>query len=328
MSTQQRTVLVVGGAGYIGSHMVARLLEAGHRPLVLDNLSTGHRDLVPAQVPFYNGRCGETAVLSRVFSEHRVDAVMHFAASSLVGESVANPIKYYRNNVSETVELLATMIEHGVKCFILSSTAAVYGEPVEVPITETHPSQPTNPYGNTKAALERLLAELARAHGLQYMALRYFNAAGAHPTGTIGERHDPETHLIPILLQVALGQRDKAQVFGMDWPTPDGSCIRDYVHVCDLADAHLLAVEALLAGKPNAVYNLGTGQGQSVLEVLESVRRITGHPIPVDVGPRRAGDPAVLVASAERIANELGWRARYTQIDEIVRTAWRFHQGA
>ncbi|MEI6319428.1 MAG: UDP-glucose 4-epimerase GalE [Pseudomonadota bacterium] len=327
MMNVPRTVLVVGGAGYIGSHMVATLLEAGHVPLVLDNFSTGHRDLLAPGVVHYEGRCGDGPLLARIFSEHKVDAVMHFAASSLVGESVTDPINYYRNNVSQTIELLAAMVEHGVKRFILSSTAAVYGEPVQVPIDETHPTQPTNPYGTTKAALERLLAELAYAHALQYVSLRYFNAAGAHPNGRIGERHDPETHLIPILLQVALGQRKQAQVYGLDWPTPDGSCIRDYVHVCDLASAHLAAVQALFAGAPNAIYNLGTGQGCSVLEVLESVRRITGHPIPVVVSKRRAGDPAVLVASADKIQRELGWTPRYAAIDDIVGSAWRWHRG-
>jgi UDP-glucose 4-epimerase len=324
----RRTVLVVGGAGYIGSQMVATLLEAGHVPLILDNFSTGHRDLLAPGVAHYEGRCGDAALLGRIFSEHSVDAVMHFAASSLVGESVTDPIKYYRNNVSETVELLAAMIEHRVGRFILSSTAAVYGEPVQVPIDETHPTQPTNPYGTTKAALERLLAEVSRAHGLQFVSLRYFNAAGAHPSGRIGERHDPETHLIPILLQVALGQRKQAQVYGLDWPTRDGSCIRDYVHVCDLAAAHLAALEALFVGAPNAIYNLGTGQGCSVLEVLESVRRITGHPIPVEVSARRPGDPAVLVASSDKIQRELGWKPRFASIDDIVTSAWRWHSKA
>ena len=324
----RRTVLVVGGAGYIGSQMVATLLEAGHVPLILDNVSTGHRDLLAPGVAHYEGRCGDAALLGRIFSEHSVDAVMHFAASSLVGESVTDPIKYYRNNVSETVELLAAMIEHRVGRFILSSTAAVYGEPVQVPIDETHPTQPTNPYGTTKAALERLLAEVSRAHGLQFVSLRYFNAAGAHPSGRIGERHDPETHLIPILLQVALGQRKQAQVYGLDWPTRDGSCIRDYVHVCDLAAAHLAALEALFVGAPNAIYNLGTGQGCSVLEVLESVRRITGHPIPVEVSARRPGDPAVLVASSDKIQRELGWKPRFASIDDIVTSAWRWHSKA
>lgn len=325
-SKQGDAVLVVGGAGYIGSHMVRTLLDSGLRVVVLDNLSTGHRKLLHPGAEFVEGACGDRALVAGILRDRKVGAVMHFAASSLVGESVKDPLKYYRNNLAQTIDLLSAMQDAGARHFILSSTAAVYGEPESVPITEAHPARPTNPYGSTKAALERCLAEVDAATGIRFMSLRYFNAAGAHPDGTIGELHDPETHLIPILMQVALGQRDKVQVFGTDWPTPDGSCVRDYIHVCDLASAHLAALKALQDGAPSAIYNLGTGHGYSVLEVVEAVRRVTGHPIPVELSGRRAGDPAVLVADAGLVARELGWKPATSTLDEIVSSAWRWHR--
>jgi UDP-glucose 4-epimerase len=318
-------ILVVGGAGYIGSHMVLDLLRAGYPVVTLDNLSRGHRDLLPGG-EFVEGDLGNSADLRRVFSDYPVRAVMHFAAHSQVGESVERPLMYYRNNVANTINLLEAMLEAGVGHFIFSSTAAVYGEPVRVPITEDHPLSPTNPYGATKLAVERLLADLGPASGLTWSVLRYFNAAGADASGTIGERHEPETHLIPLVLQVATGQRSGIRIFGDDYPTPDGTCLRDYVHVSDLTRAHLLALEALLAGGASSTYNLGNSTGYSVRQVIDVARAVTGHPIPAEIAPRRAGDPAVLVADSERIRAELGWRPAYEDLDAIVRTAWEWHQ--
>ena len=319
------TILVVGGAGYIGSHMVKELLQAGYPVVVLDNLSRGHRELVPGG-EFVQGDLGDAAVLDRVFSKHRIGAVMHFAAYSLVGESVEKPLDYYRNNVSCTVELLAAMQRHGVPRFIFSSTAAVYGEPAKVPITEDMPCQPTNPYGASKLTVERLLAECDRAWGLRYVSLRYFNAAGADASGELGERHDPESHLIPLVLQVATGERKQIGIFGTDYPTPDGTCVRDYIHVSDLAAAHLLALKRLTDGGASAIYNLGNSRGHSVREVIETARRVTGHPIPETVAARRSGDPAVLVADSSRIRRELGWQPRYEDLSAIVETAWKWHR--
>ncbi|HUT41754.1 MAG TPA: UDP-glucose 4-epimerase GalE [Gammaproteobacteria bacterium] len=318
-------ILVVGGAGYIGSHMVLDLLRADYPVVTLDNLSRGHRDLLPGG-DFVEGDLGNPADLQRVFSSYPVRAVMHFAAHSQVGESVEQPLMYYRNNVANTIGLLEAMQTAGVKHFIFSSTAAVYGEPDQVPITEEHPRNPTNPYGATKLAVERLLADLSPASGLTWSVLRYFNAAGADASGRIGERHEPETHLIPLVLQVATGQRDGIRIFGDDYPTPDGTCLRDYVHVSDLTRAHLLALEALLGGGGNSTYNLGNSTGYSVRQVIEAARTITGHPIPADTAPRRAGDPAVLVADSSRIRAQLGWQPAYEDIDAIIRTAWEWHQ--
>lgn len=318
-------ILVVGGAGYIGSHMVLDLLRADYPVVTLDNLSRGHRDLLPGG-DFVEGDLGNPADLQRVFSSYPVRAVMHFAAHSQVGESVEQPLMYYRNNVANTIGLLEAMQTASVKHFIFSSTAAVYGEPDQVPITEEHPRNPTNPYGATKLAVERLLADLSPASGLTWSVLRYFNAAGADASGRIGERHEPETHLIPLVLQVATGQRDGIRIFGDDYPTPDGTCLRDYVHVSDLTRAHLLALEALLGGGGNSTYNLGNSTGYSVRQVIEAARTITGHPIPADTAPRRAGDPAVLVADSSRIRAQLGWQPAYEDIDAIIRTAWEWHQ--
>lgn len=320
------TILVVGGAGYIGSHMVLDLLQAGHDVVVLDNLSRGHCDLLIGGT-FVEGDLGDGQLLDRVFSQYRITAVMHFAAYSLVGESVSKPLDYYRNNVAKTVELLAAMVRHNVRYFIFSSTAAVYGEPRAMePLREDAPCQPTNPYGATKLAVERMLADTAIAGNFRYVSLRYFNAAGADPSGRVGERHHPETHLIPLVLQVATGERQAIQIYGTDYPTLDGTCIRDYVHVCDLTQAHLLALEHLLKGGGSAVYNLGNNKGNSVRALVEMARRITRHPIPAVEAERRPGDPAFLVADSGKIRRELGWQPRYEDITTIIETAWAWHR--
>ncbi|MFZ7125014.1 MAG: UDP-glucose 4-epimerase GalE [Desulfobacterales bacterium] len=317
-------ILVVGGAGYIGSHMVKALLEAGFWPVTLDNLSRGHRELVPGG-EFIEGDLSDTVLLDRLFSRFPIDAVLHFAADSLVGESVTRPLQYYRNNVAGTLGLVEAMVRNDVDALIFSSTAAVYGEPGAAPISETHPCRPTNPYGATKLAVERMLADCEAAYGLRSISLRYFNAAGAHESGTIGERHRPETHLIPLVLETAAGLRDRIRIFGEDYPTPDGTCVRDYIHVSDLAQAHLLALERLLNGAAGAVYNLGNSKGYSVREVIDSARRITGRPIDTEPAERRPGDPAVLVAASDRARGELGWRPRYESLETIVETAWAWH---
>ncbi len=317
-------ILVVGGAGYIGSHMVNELLKAGYGTITLDNLSKGHRDLIPGG-DFVEGDLADVALLDEIFASNEIAAVMHFAAFSLVGESVAKPLDYYRNNVAATMELVDAMVRHDVKRFIFSSTAAVYGEPVDVPITEDHPNLPTNPYGATKIAVERMLRDCDTAHGLKYVTLRYFNAAGADESAMLGERHRPETHLIPLILKVATGEADSIAILGTDYPTPDGTCLRDYVHVTDLAQAHLLALEALLGGARSAVYNLGNSKGYSVREVIDLARKVTGHPIPAIEGDRRPGDPAVLVASSDRIREELGWKPRFEDLETIIKTAWAWH---
>lgn len=318
-------ILVVGGAGYIGSHMVHELLEKGYDPLVFDNLSTGHTWAVPAE-KLVKGSLADREALARLFAEHRFAAVMHFASFIQVGESVTAPLKYYENNVSNTINLLRAMEQAEVKRLVFSSTAAVYGTPISVPIAETAPLHPENPYGRSKLMVEEILADCESAWGLASAKLRYFNAAGAHPSGKIGEAHDPESHLIPIILQVPLGAREHITVNGDDYPTPDGTCIRDYIHVCDLAAAHTLALEALLDGRGSMVYNLGNGRGHSIREVIDVCRRVTGHPIPVHFGPRRAGDPARLVASSEKIINELGWTPRYAELEAIVESAWQWHR--
>jgi len=321
---KQRKILVVGGAGYIGSHMVNELIRVGHHVVTLDNLSTGHRDLLPGG-ELVVGSLGDVAVLNDVFSGHRFDAVMHFAACSLVGESVADPLRYYRNNIAETIELLSAMIQYHIKYFIFSSSAAVYGEPKETPIPENHPCNPTNPYGRTKLAVERMLHDCDVAYGLKYVAFRYFNAAGADESGKLGEKHEPETHLIPSILKVALGEREAVKIFGDSYPTPDGTCIRDYIHVNDLTKAHLLAIEALFEGKKSCVYNLGNSRGYSVLEVIDMARTVTGRNIPSVVAEPRPGDPAVLIASSETARSELGWRPSYEDLETIIKTAWIWH---
>ena len=319
------TILVVGGAGYIGSHMVLDLLQSGYEVIVLDNLSRGHRDLLSGGT-FIEGDLGDARLLDSIFSQRRIAAVMHFAAFSLVSESVSKPLDYYRNNVAKTVELLAAMARHKVRHFIFSSTAAVYGEPrAMAPLQENSPCLPTNPYGATKLTVERMLSDNAAAGDFRYVSLRYFNAAGADPSGRLGERHEPETHLIPLVLKVATGERRDIQIFGTDYSTQDGTCIRDYVHVCDLTQAHLLALEYLLAGGSSAVYNLGNNKGHSVREVVETARRITKHAIPVIEAGRRPGDPAFLVAESAKIRHELGWQPRYEDLAAIIETAWVWH---
>ncbi|MFJ4191268.1 UDP-glucose 4-epimerase GalE [Kitasatospora sp. NPDC089509] len=309
--------LVTGGAGYVGSVVAAHLLEAGHEVTVLDDLSTGFREGVPTGAEFVEGRIQEAGrVLDGSF-----DGVLHFAASSQVGESVVDPEKYWRNNVAGSLELITAMREAGVRKLVFSSTAAVYGEPEVVPIAETARTSPTNTYGASKLAMDHMITSEAVAHGLAAVSLRYFNVAGAY--GAYGERHDPESHLIPLVFQAALGRRPHIAVFGEDYPTPDGTCIRDYIHVADLADAHLLALTAAKPGE-HLICNLGNGSGFSVREVIESVKRVTGREIPVQVAGRRAGDPAVLVASAERAHQELGWTPRRPNLDDIVADAWKF----
>jgi UDP-glucose 4-epimerase len=321
---KEYSILVVGGAGYIGTHMVKELLEAGHNVVILDNLSTGNRELV-AGGTFIEGNLGDAGLLDQLFSNYRIDVVMYFAAYSLVGESVVNPLKYYRNNLAETIELLDAMKRHNVDHFIFSSSAAVYGEPVEAPVTEAHPCNPTNPYGETKLAIERMLEACDLAHGLKYVSLRYFNAAGADESGAIGEKHKHETHLIPLILKVAAGELENIEIFGTDYPTADGTCIRDYIHVTDLASAHLLAMEYLMNKGRSAVYNLGNSTGYSVLEVIKTAEKVTGRSIQAVPAGRRRGDPAVLIAGSDKIRQQLGWRPRYEDLEIIIKTAWGWH---
>lgn len=324
-------VLVVGGAGYIGSHVVRGLTRSGHTPIVLDNLSTGHAEAVNRAgegIQLIRGSAGNRELVCDILRARGVSAVMHFAAASLVGESMSNPSKYWTNNVSDAIGLLDAMVACGVKYLVFSSTAAVYGEPVEVPITEDHVKRPTNTYGMTKLAIEHMLSGYDHAHGLRSISLRYFNAAGADYAGDIGEDHSPETHLIPILLQTALGHRDKVTIYGDDYPTRDGTCIRDYVHVSDLADAHILALSALEAGSGSMTLNLGTGSGFSVAEVVCAAEAVVGKEIPKEYGPRRPGDPAVLVADSTRARVELGYRPKYNEIGRIIESAWTWHAGA
>ncbi|HEY1077192.1 MAG TPA: UDP-glucose 4-epimerase GalE [Fontimonas sp.] len=318
-------VLVAGGAGYIGAHMCKQLADHGHRVVVCDNLASGHRAAV-RWGDFVEASIGDADALDRLFSHYRIDAVMHFAASSIVAESVADPLTFYRNNVAHTVTLLEAMQRHGVSRFVFSSTASIFGEPQAALIDENHPKRPVNPYGWTKLAVEQLLEDCARAYGLRSVSLRYFNAAGADPSGEIGEAHEPETHLIPRLLRAANGEPLPVRIFGDDYPTPDGTCIRDYIHVNDLADAHLKALLALDRSAGFACYNLGNGQGYSVREVISSVESVIGRPLDMEIAPRRPGDPARLVASSARAAEELGWAPRIRDIRAIIETAWRWHQ--
>lgn len=317
-------ILVIGGAGYVGSHTVKQLIRNGHDVWVYDNLSKGHRGAVPAAC-LIEGELADRSKLERVFKQHQIEAVMHFAAFALVGESVENPAIYYQNNVAATLELLEAMRAAAVWRIVFSSTTATYGQPEKIPISESTLQLPINPYGFTKMVIERALTDYARAYGFGCAALRYFNAAGASEDGTIGEDHDPESHLIPIILQVALGQRDAIGIFGDDYPTPDGTCIRDYIHVNDLADAHLRAL-ALLEPGSNLQMNLGTGRGYSVKSVVEACRKVTGHSIAVRMEARRPGDPAELVADSSLAQRVLHWQPQYTDIESIVRTAWKWHQ--
>ena len=315
-------ILVTGGAGYIGSHMVACLRDAGREVVVVDDLSTGHADAIPADVPFIEADVGDPGAMRDLLQTQKIDAIIHFAAKSQVGESVVDPRVYWRGNVLATTQLLECALDAGVKRFILSSTAAVYGTPTRVPIVETDPTVPINPYGETKLAIERMLQSYARAYDFRFCALRYFNAAGADAARGLGERHDPETHLIPLVLDAALGLRPDVTVFGRDYDTPDGTCIRDYIHVVDLAAAHLAALDYLAAGGEGGAFNLGTGEGHSVAEVIATCERVTGLAIPVLTGQRRPGDPASLVASPHRAQEELGWRATRSDLARIVEDAW------
>lgn len=318
-------VLVTGGAGYIGSHTVLELLKRGEQVVIVDNLSKGHKKAV------LGGKlcCGDlrdSEFLDRVFSENQIEAVVHFAAFSLVGESIQMPLNYYDNNFVSGLSLLKKMNEYGTKKFIFSSTAATYGEPENIPILETDRTEPTNPYGEVKLSFEKMLKWADVAYGIKHVSLRYFNASGADESGKIGEDHSPESHLIPIVLQVALGQREHITVFGDDYNTEDGTCIRDYIHVTDLADAHLLALEKLRNGGESSIYNLGSGKGFSVKQIIEKAREVTGAAIPEVVGMRRAGDPAVLIASSDKIKKELGWAPRFDDVGKIIETAWNWHR--
>lgn len=317
-------VLVTGGAGYIGSHTVAALHERGEEIVVLDNLQQGHKEaLLGGKLYVGDLRDGET--LDKLFSENEIDAVIHFAANSLVGESMKDPGKYYHNNVYGTLCLLEKMNQYGVKKIVFSSTAATYGEPENVPIDEYDRTTPTNAYGETKLAMEKMMKWFDTAHSVKYISLRYFNAAGAHASGKIGEAHDPETHLIPIVLEAALGKRPHISVFGDDYATEDGTCIRDYIHVSDLADAHVLALDALRKGSDSAIYNLGSSNGFSVKQVIDIAREVTGREIPVAMEQRRAGDPAVLIASSQRARQELGWNPQRSNLNDIIASAWSWH---
>ena len=321
-----KTILVAGGAGYIGSHMVALLVKRGYEVIVADNLRTGHWQAVKGAKKLYVGDLRDNAFLEQVFSENDIDGVINFAAFSLVGESVTNPLKYYGNNVEGAVSLLSAMKAHGVDKMVFSSTAATYGEPEKQPIEEHDRTEPTNPYGATKLAIENMLKWCDRAYGIRYAALRYFNAAGSDTETGIGEDHDPESHLIPLVMKTALGQRDHIGIFGEDYPTADGTCVRDYIHVNDLAEAHLLALEYLAGGGSSDVFNLGSGDGYSVKEIIETARRVTGREIKATVEPRRAGDPSVLIASNKKAAEVLGWKP-VRGLEQIISDAWAWHSG-
>ncbi len=319
-------VLVLGGAGYIGSHTALELVKAGSEVIVADNLSTGYLAAVPKDAKFRRGDIHDLAFLDDLLKTEKPDAVIHFAAFSLVGESVTDPLKYYDNNLCGTKVLLDAMVKNGVDKIVFSSTAATYGEPKSIPILESDPACPTNPYGETKLAMEKMFYWTAKAHGLRYVSLRYFNACGADESGNIGEAHDPESHLIPLILQVPNVQRETISIYGTDYDTPDGTCIRDYIHVTDLAQAHILAVKYLMNGGANDIFNLGNGVGYSVREVIDTARKITGHPIPAAETPRRAGDPARLVASSDKARKILGWDPAHASLEEIIASAWKWHR--
>ena len=319
-------VLVLGGAGYIGSHTVYELIDNGTEVVIIDNLETGFREAVHPKAVFYQGDLRDRAFLESVFEKEKdIDAVIHFAANSQVGESMIKPLKYYDNNLCGTKTLLEALVAHGIDKVVFSSTAATYGEPESVPILETDRTNPTNTYGETKLSMEKMFKWVGQAHGLRFASLRYFNACGAHISGKIGEAHDPETHLIPLILQVANGQRDHISVFGTDYPTKDGTCVRDYIHVTDLAQAHILAVKYLLSGNQSDVFNLGNGIGFTVKEVIQAAEKVTGQKIKAVMEERRAGDPAQLIASSEKARKILGWQPRHASLDEIIETAWRWH---
>jgi UDP-glucose 4-epimerase len=318
-------VLVCGGAGYIGSHTVLELIDMGQNVIVVDNLEKGHKSAVGG-AKLYIGDLRDSEFMKKVFTENEIESIIDFAAYSLVGESVSDPLKYYHNNVTSTICLLENMKKYGVEYIVFSSTAATYGEPENIPILESDRTLPTNPYGETKLTVERALKWADNAYGIKYASLRYFNAAGAHISGNIGEDHSPETHLIPIIMQVALGQRDAISIFGNDYSTPDGTCIRDYIHVTDLSTAHILALDKLKKTNESIICNLGNGKGFSVKEVIDIAREVTGRNIKEAVAPRRQGDPAVLVASSEKAQTELGWEPKYAQLETIIETAWNWHK--
>lgn len=320
-------ILVAGGAGYIGSHTVYELIDNGADVVIIDSLETGHIEAVHPKARFYQGDIRDRAFLDDVLTkEKNIDGVIHFAANSLVGESMTNPLKYYDNNVYGTKVLLEKLIEYGINHVVFSSTAATYGEPKSIPIVETDPTQPTNAYGETKLAMEKMFKWCDVAHGLKYVALRYFNACGAHISGKIGEAHNPESHLIPLILQVPNGKRESIKVFGTDYPTKDGTCVRDYIHVTDLAAAHILAVKYLIDGNESNTFNLGNDVGFTVNEVIEKAKQVTKLPIKVEQDARRAGDPAVLIASSEKAKEVLGWKPKYDSLETIIETAWNWHK--
>ena len=319
-------ILVLGGAGYIGSHTVYELIDAGKDVVIADNLETGHIEAVHPKAKFYQGDIRDRAFVDSVFDNEQIDGVIHFAANSLVGESMTNPLKYYDNNLCGTKVLLESMVAHGIDKIVFSSTAATYGEPERVPILETDRTEPTNCYGETKLSMEKMFKWTGLAHGLRFVSLRYFNACGAHVSGKIGEAHNPESHLIPLILQVPNGKREFISIFGDDYDTKDRTCIRDYIHVTDLAQAHILAMDYLMKGGESNIFNLGNGVGFTVKEVIDTAREVTGHPIPAKTTPRRAGDPAQLIASSEKARTVLGWHPEHADLREIIETAWNWHK--
>ncbi|MBQ9119791.1 MAG: UDP-glucose 4-epimerase GalE [Lachnospiraceae bacterium] len=319
-------ILVLGGAGYIGSHTVYELIDRGEEVVIADNLETGHIEAVHPKAKFYQGDIRNRAFIDKVFDEQKIEAVIHFAANSLVGESMTNPLKYYDNNICGTKVLLESMVAHKVDKIVFSSTAATYGEPENIPILETDTTNPTNAYGETKLSMEKMFKWTGLAHGLRYVSLRYFNACGAHQSGEIGEAHNPETHLIPLILQVPNGKRESIMIYGDDYPTKDGTCVRDYIHVTDLAMAHILAVDYLRQGNSSNIFNLGNGVGFTVKEVIEVARQVTGHPIPAVVTERRAGDPAQLIASSDKARAVLGWNPQHDDLEKIISSAWNWHK--
>lgn len=319
------SILVLGGAGYIGSHTVYELIDAGEEVVIVDNLETGYEKAVHPKAKFYKGDIRNREFIDSVFDSEKIDAVIHFAANSLVGESMVNPLKYYDNNLCGTKVLLESMVAHGIDKIVFSSTAATYGEPESIPILESDSNKPTNTYGETKLAMEKMFYWTSKAHGLRYVSLRYFNACGAHVSGEIGEAHNPETHLIPLILKVPNNQRENITIFGDDYDTKDGTCVRDYIHVTDLAQAHILAVKYLMNGGESNIFNLGNGVGFTVKEVIEVARKVTGHPIPAVMAERRAGDPAKLIASSAKAVEILGWKPQYADLETIIASAWKWH---